>query len=272
MVCTIVLVWPGTSFAQEVRVLHISAFAQDALTTLAQASGSLAAAGLDVQTTIAPSSTEQMQGLSDGTYDIAATAFDNVLAWSGRTGGATIVSIAQTDSGTLLPIAVRPEISDWSDLRGKPLGVDAVDTAFAVVLRRVLRAHGLELNTDYTFVPFGGPAARLAAMQDGRAYGAILNPPFDAMGVAAGMRAFGNQTEVLPDYPGGVLAVRADWAEANRQDLDAFLRAWLQAGTSAASDPDAAAVMLANATGVPLPAARSALPVAFNGGAIQERG
>ena len=30
--------------------------------------------------------------------------------------------------------------------------------------------------------------------------------------------------------------------------------------------------MLANATGVPLPAARSALPVAFNGGAIQEAG
>src|SRR5215471_154583 len=89
MVCTIVLVWPGTLFAQEVRVLHMSAFAPDARTTLAQANGSLAAAGLDVQTTITRSSTEHMQGLSDGTYDIAATAFDNALAWSGRTGGAT---------------------------------------------------------------------------------------------------------------------------------------------------------------------------------------
>jgi ABC-type nitrate/sulfonate/bicarbonate transport system substrate-binding protein len=272
VLCALVLVWPRPAIAQDQqRVLHMSAFAPDALIELAQANGSLAAAGLDVQTAITPSSTEQMQGLSDGTYDIASTAFDNVLAWSGR-AGATIVAIAQTDSGAVLPIVVRPEINDWSDLRGKPVAVDAADTAFAVVLRRVLRAHGLELNTDYTFVPFGAPAARLAALQDGRAYAAILNPPFDAQGEAAGLKSFGDHKEVLPDYPGGVLAVRADWAEANRQDLEKFLLTWIQAGGFAAAHPDDAAAILAQATGTPAQAARMSLPVAFNGGAIQDAG
>ena len=114
--------------------------------------GMFAAAGLDVEVMVTPNSTDQMRGLGKGSWQIVSTAFDNVLGWSGREG-AEIVAIAQVAQGITLPVYVRPEIKTWDDLRGKPLAVDAVDTAYALVLRRVLLAHGLEMDRgDYTLL------------------------------------------------------------------------------------------------------------------------
>jgi ABC-type nitrate/sulfonate/bicarbonate transport system substrate-binding protein len=86
------------------------------------------------------------------------------------------------------------------------------------------------------------------------------------------MVAFGNQRDVLPDYPGGVLAVRRDWAEANADTLVRFLRAWVHAGQMATADPDAAAATFAEAANLPLGTARSRLPALFNDGALQPAG
>jgi ABC-type nitrate/sulfonate/bicarbonate transport system substrate-binding protein len=259
----LVLAGPPAASGQAARVLHLNAFSPDAPTLLARASGALAEAGLDVDLSITASSTEQMQGLSDGTYDVVSTGFDNVLAWSGR-AGAEIVAVAQTDNAILLPVMAVPEVHDWADLHGKPLAVDAADTAFALVLRRILESHGLQLDRDYSFVAVGATASRFQALRDRRGYAAILNSPFDAQARAAGMVSFGDQRQVLPDYPGGVLAVRRDWAAENTNDLVAFLRAWVRAGQMAAADPDTAAAALAG-TG-------ARLPLAFNDGALQPAG
>ena len=63
---------------------------------------------------------------------------------------------ASLRKATRLPVYVRPEIKTWDDLRGKALAVDAVDTAYALVLRRVLLAHGLEMDRgDYTLIAKG---------------------------------------------------------------------------------------------------------------------
>src|SRR4249920_3276228 len=116
-----------------------------------------------------------MRGISNGTYDIASTAFDNVLAWSGREG-AEIVAIAQISDKTVLPVFVRPEIKTWSDLKGKKLAADAVDTAFALVLRRVLLAHGLEMTRgDYELLGLGTTSARLESMIKGETFAGVLN-------------------------------------------------------------------------------------------------
>lgn len=177
-----------------------------------------------------------MRGLGTGRWDIASTAFDNVLAWSGREG-AEIVAVAQVGQGVLLPVYVRPEIRAWNDLRGKRLAVDAVDTAFALVLRRVLLAHGLDLNKgDFELVPAGATGARLDSMSRGETFAAILNPPWDTKAESSGHKRFGDHREVLPKYPGGVFAVSQGWARSHRDDLVKFLRAWL-AGVRWANDP-----------------------------------
>ena len=130
-----------------------------------------------------------------------STAFDNVLAWSGREG-AEIIAIAQISDKTVLPVFVRPEIKNWSDLKGKKLAADAVDTAFALVLRRILLANGLDMTKgDYELIALGATGARLESMIKGETYAGVLNPPFDAKAIAAGMRRIGDSREVLPDYP-----------------------------------------------------------------------
>jgi len=208
---------------------------------------------LAIDHTETPNSTVQMRGLSTGEFDIASTAFDNVLAWSGREG-AEIVAIAPAGQGIVLPVVVRPEINDWEDLRGKPLAVDAVDTAFALVLRRVLQAHGLDLDEgDYEFVPAGATGYRFESMEKGETFAAVLNPPWNQRAIEAGMKAFGDHREVLPNYPGGVYAVSRKFTEENRDVVVGFLKGLIEASNWIA-DPataDLAAKRLAAESGSP---------------------
>jgi ABC-type nitrate/sulfonate/bicarbonate transport system substrate-binding protein len=204
----------------------VNVFNIDAALVAARAKGLFAANDLEVNIMVTPNSTDQMRGLGAGSWQIASTAFDNVLGWSGREG-AEIVAVAQVAQGITLPVYVRPEIKSWEDLRGKPLAVDAVDTAYALVLRRILLAHGLEMDGGgYTLVPKGATGHRLESMIRGETFAGVLNPPWDARANAAGMVRFADHREVLPDYPGGVFAVNRQWADQNRDTLLRFLNAW----------------------------------------------
>ena len=217
-------------------MIHLNVFRIDAATVAARVHGYFAAEGFDVEITVTPNSTDQMRGISQGKYEVASTAFDNVLAWSGREG-AEIVAIAQISDKTVLPVFVRPEIRTWSDLKGKKLAADAVDTAFALVLRRVLLANGLDMTRgDYELVALGTTALRLESMIKGETFAGVLNPPFDAKALDAGMRRIGDSKEVLPDYPNTLFAVNREWGQKNRETLVSYLRAWLK-GMSWVKDP-----------------------------------
>lgn len=204
--------------------LGLITFSESAAVALARAGGLFERHGVEVDVTRTPSSTEQMRGLIENRWQIASTAFDNVLAWSARDGGPRIAGIARASEGVDLPVYVRHEIASWDDLRGKPLAVDAVDTAYGLVLRRVLQEQGLELDRDYTFVAAGATGYRLEAMEKGEAFAAVLNPPWSARAEEAGMRLMARHSDVVPGYPGGVFAVSRPWGEAHREEAAAFLR------------------------------------------------
>jgi ABC-type nitrate/sulfonate/bicarbonate transport system substrate-binding protein len=206
--------------------LRVNVFNEDAALMVARARGQFAASGLEVEVMVTPNSTDQMRGLGKGSWQIVSTAFDNVLGWSGREG-TEIVAIAQVSQGITLPVYVRPEIERWSDLRGKKLAVDAVDTAYALVLRRIILEHGLDLERgDYELIPLGTTGARLESMTRGETFAGVLNSPWDKKAEAEGHKRFADHREVLPDYPGGVFATARKWAGENRQPLVRFLRTW----------------------------------------------
>lgn len=206
--------------------LLINVFNVDAALAVARSEGMFAAHGLEIDVTITPNSTDQMRGLGAGSWQVASTAFDNVLGWSGREG-AEIVAVAQVAHGIVLPVYVRPEIGSWEDLRGKPLAVDAVDTAYALVLRRVLSAHRLEMERgDYSLIAKGTTGHRLESMLQGETFAGVLNPPWDRKAEAAGLKRFADHREVLPHYPGAVYAVARRWANTNRGLLVEYLSAW----------------------------------------------
>src|SRR6478672_8950848 len=129
--------------------VRVNVFNVDAALTVARARGLFPANGIEVDVIVTPNSTDQMRGLGKGSWQIVSTAFDNVLGWSGCEG-AEIVAVAQVSQGIVLPVYVRLEIKSWTDLRGKKLAVDAVDTAYALVLRRIILEHGLDFDRgDY---------------------------------------------------------------------------------------------------------------------------
>jgi ABC-type nitrate/sulfonate/bicarbonate transport system substrate-binding protein len=209
--------------------LLINVFNVDAALIVGRSKGLFAAAGLEVDVRVTPNSTDQMRGLSKGSWQIVSTAFDNVLGWSGREG-AEIIAIAQVAQGNILPVYVRPEIKSWDDLRGKALAVDAVDTAYALVLRRVLLAHGLEMDRgDYTLIAKGTTGYRLDSMITGETFAGVLNAPWDGKAATAGMLRFADHREVLPEYSGGVFAVARQWVAENREILIRYLRVWIEA-------------------------------------------
>ncbi len=228
-VITLGLVTTGSAMAQQkpLKKIHLNWFGPEPVVLVAKARGLLTAEGLELQVTRTASSTQQMRGISQGTYDIGFTAFDNVLAWSGREG-AEIIALAQPNDFTPLPLFVRPDIKTLADLKGKKIAVDAVDTAFALVLRRILLVNGLDLRRgDYELVPVGAPAQRLESMKRGDTFAAIINAPIDSQAQAAGMVNVSYDREaIIKGYPGTVFAVSRTWAQANRTDLTGFLRAW----------------------------------------------
>src|SRR5205807_6606118 len=101
---------------------------------------------------------------------------------------------------------------------------------------------------NYKLVPFGNTGARLQAMAEGKAVGAILTPPLSLAAVAQGYVNLGDAATVLGGYQGSVAAARRDWAKANADTVVAFIRgyrsglAWLQAP---ANKPGALAVLRA---------------------------
>jgi ABC-type nitrate/sulfonate/bicarbonate transport system substrate-binding protein len=234
------VLWPlaGVVKAQqkETRQLELNVFRGDAATAASRTRDFFSREGIGVNVTITPDSTSQMRGLSNGTTHIVLTSFDNVLGWSGKEG-AEIFAVVQGRDDVDLQVFGRPEIRDWSDLKGKKLAVDAVDTAYALVLRRVLLAHGLDFNRgDYALVPVGSTRLRAESLIRGETSGTVLNRPFDAQAKAAGMIRLGDSRELLPYYPGSVYAVNRAWAQRQRGDLIGFLRGWL-AGLRWAKDP-----------------------------------
>ena len=224
--------------------LHLITFGADAATVAARARGTFAQHDVELQLTETPNSTVQMRGLGQGEYDVASTAFDNVLAWSGREG-AEIVAVVQLGPRNMLPMYVRPEIKDWSDLRGKKLAADAVDTAFALVLRRILLAHDLDMDRgDYELVAVGAGGPRLESLKRGDTFAAMLGVQQEQAAQAAGLRRMTDHREVLPEYPGGVFAVSRAWAEANRDVVVSFIRAWLESARWVHANPQEAVELM----------------------------
>jgi ABC-type nitrate/sulfonate/bicarbonate transport system substrate-binding protein len=248
--CILILISAAAVYAQpkDLTRIELTVFRLDAGTAVAHGRGYFAQEGLDVKATITGSSTEQMRGLSQGKFQIATGGFDNVLAWSGKEGAEIVAVAKQTESPSLTLFAL-PEIKKWEDLGGKKLAADAVDTAYALVLRKILLAHGLDFaRGDYQLIGVGATPNRLESMIKGETFASILSPPVDHEAEAAGMVKMAHHREVLPDYPGSSIIVTRRWAESHRAELVSFLRA-RNAAVAWAKDPanrDAAITVVAD--------------------------
>ena len=190
------------------------------------AKGIFAKHGLSVQLSFTENSLQQREGLAAGRFEIAQAAVDNAVAMA--EAGHDIVIVTGGDNG-MNEFFVQPHIRSLADLRGRILVVDAPNTAYAVLAKKILQKEGLQAGRDYTVKPVGRGELRLKAMAENKENAAaILNLPFTIQGEQLGLKSFGNPVDMLGPYQaGGAFLMRA-WARANEATLVRYIAAYVE--------------------------------------------
>jgi ABC-type nitrate/sulfonate/bicarbonate transport system substrate-binding protein len=195
---------------------------------LGQAKGLFAKHGLRVEVEQTPDSDVLRQGLAVGAFEIAAAGLDNALAMV-DTAGAEAIIVMGGDSA-MNSLIVQPEITSIADLRGKQVIVDAPNTAYALVAKKILSLNGLVAGRDYTVVPTGGTPRRFQLMKDNRDFAAtMMGPPFSIMAEKLGMRNLGSAVALIGPYQGTGAFVMRRWAQANADTLERYIRGYVEA-------------------------------------------
>ena len=190
--------------------------------------------GVAVTLVSTKSSSAQMTGLAEGAFDIAMTAFDNVVAYSEGQGEAPIgaqpgfFAFMGSDDGFLSLVAA-PDISTFADFNGRTLSVDARASGYAFVLFDLLARNGLMADKDYTVERAGGMAERWAALLANRHAGTLLSTPYDLIAVERGFHQLTRAAAAIGAYQGNVAATRRSYAERHQAVLVAFIRGYTDA-------------------------------------------
>jgi len=191
------------------------------------AQGIFARHGIAAELSFTENSTRQREGLAKGSIDIALAAVDNAVAMV-EVAKQDVVIVTGGDSG-MNEFYVQPYVRSFGDLKGRILVVDAPDTAYALLAKKILAKHGLAAGKDYTVKPVGRGELRLKAMaQDKENAAAILNLPFTIQAEELGLKSLGATVEMLGPYQANGAFVQRAWAKANGELLERFIAAYVE--------------------------------------------
>lgn len=209
--------------------------------------------GIDLTVTMTPSSAYQAEALAKGEFDIAGTAFDNVVAY---TEGQGAVALSEPPDffaflgATQIELAIvaAADIKSVADLTGKSLALDAPGTGFAFVLYHMLENGGVRPGS-YERVAVGATPQRWESVKAGQHAATMTIEPFTSIARAQGFDILAKSTDSISDYQGGIFAARRSFAAQNGSKINGFIRAYL-AGLAWTLDPankeDATQVLLRN--------------------------
>jgi ABC-type nitrate/sulfonate/bicarbonate transport system substrate-binding protein len=114
-----------------------------------------------------------MQALLGGSVDLVlGSIFDPLSAIA---GGADIVVLGSFNNTPPYVMAVRPEVREVKDLRGRKVGVRSLTGPATAMTQFLLEEAGLDSKRDVQILRVGGTAARLAALQDGQVDAALID-------------------------------------------------------------------------------------------------
>jgi ABC-type nitrate/sulfonate/bicarbonate transport system substrate-binding protein len=207
-----VMVFPGLSNFSIFAAQHKNLFANH---------------GLTIELLNTPNSEVLRSGLAKGDHQIVHAAVDNAVAMV-ELAKADVAIVTGGDNG-FNRIFVQPDINSYAELRGKTVLVDAPNTAFALLLYKVLKDNGLNKG-DYVVKPVGGTPMRLEAMTKDKANAAagVLNPPFSFRARQAGLKDMGAAAKAIGSYQSDGAFVMREWAKANGDTVVRYIRAYVE--------------------------------------------
>jgi ABC-type nitrate/sulfonate/bicarbonate transport system substrate-binding protein len=189
--------------------------------------GLFTAEGLDVRIDHIEGIEEVNDRLRDGRAQLAYGVTEHVILEAEAGGRQRIIG----GNVNRLPFSLiaRPGIRDHTDLRGKRIGVSSLRAGSSSLVIRLLAARGLHWPEDYELVPCGPILARWDMLRSGGIDAGLQGAPLDHIALEQGFVSLGNPREEVPEFQFTSLDVDAGWAEANRDLMLRFCRAFLRA-------------------------------------------
>ena len=219
----------GSANAAELTLVRLNTFptARSLPFFVGVEKGIFAKHGIKLEFEFTESSKAQRSGLAAGKFEIVHSAVDNALAMI-EVAKVDVVIVSGGDGGTN-EFIVGKGLNSYADIRGKALVTDAPNTAYAVQAKKILARHGLKDGVDYRINAAGaGPFRLKAMMEGGDNAAAIMNLPFSAQAIEAGMKSLGRTVDLLGPYQAGGAFVLRSWAKANGDTLERYLAGYVE--------------------------------------------
>jgi ABC-type nitrate/sulfonate/bicarbonate transport system substrate-binding protein len=190
--------------------------------------------GITVNLQFTPNSEQQRSGLAAGRFDIAHAAVDNAVAMI-EVAKVDVVIVSGGDGG-MNELLVRQDINKPADIRGRTYVVDAPNTAYALIGRKMFKNAGLIDGRDYKLDPIGGSEIRSKGLDTPAGAATMLNPPWNFVARDRGAKSLGRTIDLYGPYQASGAFVMRSWAKSNEQVLERYLAAFIE-GCRAAQDP-----------------------------------
>jgi len=182
--------------------------------------------GLDVQVVVTRGTSPSMQALVADSIHAALSANDGPIGLIEK--GVNLAMIAGGSKTTHMILAGK-NVKAFEDLRGATIGSSTLTSGTAFLLRRVLKAKGLDYPKDYSLVSVGGSGPSLMALGSGKIDASILAVPLNFKAQQMGFNLVGKVTDVFPNYLLSSFSVRREWAAGHRKEVVQFLKGLLRA-------------------------------------------
>jgi NitT/TauT family transport system substrate-binding protein len=225
----------ATKSVVSVRVAYSSISGAAIVTWLAADKGLFAKNGLDVEL-IYVAGSQAMQSLLSGTTPIGIQGIEPVLRVNAH-GNDTVMILGMVTKPPF-SIIVLPEIKNYRELKGKPMGITRYGSSTDLLLRLTLDKWGFKPEIDVPIIQMGGVPPILAGMQSKKIFGGPLSLPTLARAKQEGFRELADVADLVPDYQVAGIVTRRAFIKQNTDVVRGFVKAIAEAMILFRKDPE----------------------------------
>jgi ABC-type nitrate/sulfonate/bicarbonate transport system substrate-binding protein len=225
----------ATKPATPLRVAYSSISGAGVVTWLAVDKGLFSKNNLDVEL-IYVAGSQAMQSLLSGTTPIGIQGIEPVFRVNAH-GNDTLMILGMVTRPPF-SIMVRPEIKDYRELKGKPMGITRYGSATDMLLRLCLEKWGFKPEVDVPILQMGGVPPILAGMESRKIVGGPLSLPTLARAKQQGYREVADVADLVPEYQVAGVVTRRAFIKQNPEAVRGFVKAIAEAMVLFRHDPE----------------------------------
>jgi len=175
------------------------------------------------------------QALLAGSMDIVNPATEAVEA---GLGGARVAFIIGILNRAVLSVYSKPELKQFSDLKGKVLGVTLPGSTTDLTGKMLIQQAGLVAGKDIQVTHLQGMPDIITALTQGRIDAGIISAPTTLKARQAGLKELVDVTaKNIPMIHAG-LATTRDFIKSDRDKVRRYVQAYIEANKIARTDPE----------------------------------